>query len=323
MSGYKKDYTMADDKIYSKYGKIVQMMDDLQSAGCFDTTFSQPVFRIAVTGPNGSGKDSFINSLLGFPFLPPNCKSKRQMEIRVIHSVEDISPMVQIEELKKSFTNHLDCSKNLADLQKATNDTNENISIRLNFTTNMSADLYIISTCQQDPSNQHCESLLKEAIAPSNHMIILVLEAMHLSDSFMQVRDHWFNLIKNYDPNLERTMVVLTKCDILPNNYNYNKMKQFLRETNEIFNPKYGFVCVKTNFATHIEPSQQMQLEREYFCNHKVLQYLNINDYFTIDTAGSKITKWIFQQNEFKKTLIFAYSKLQDRMKYVESELQK
>ena len=323
MSGYKKDYTMADDKIYSKYGKIVQMMDDLQSAGCFDTTFSQPVFRIAVTGPNGSGKDSFINSLLGFPFLPPNCKSKRQMEIRVIHSVEDISPMVQIEELKKSFTNHLDCSKNLADLQKATNDTNENISIRLNFTTNMSADLYIISTCQQDPSNQHCESLLKEAIAPSNHMIILVLEAMHLSDSFMQVRDHWFNLVKNYDPNLERTMVVLTKCDILPNNYNYNKMKQFLRETNEIFNPKYGFVCVKTNFATHIEPSQQMQLEREYFCNHKVLQYLNINDYFTIDTAGSKITKWIFQQNEFKKTLIFAYSKLQDRMKYVESELQK
>ena len=71
MSGYKKDYTMADDKIYNKYGKIVEMMDDLQSAGCFDTTYSQPVYRLVVTGPNGCGKDSFINAILGFPFLPP------------------------------------------------------------------------------------------------------------------------------------------------------------------------------------------------------------------------------------------------------------
>ncbi len=101
MCAYRKDYSMADDKIFSKYGKIVTMMDDLQSAGCFDTTYSQPVFRLVVTGPNGSGKDSFINTILGFPFLPPGCKTKRQMEIRILHSTEDVSPMVQIEDLKK------------------------------------------------------------------------------------------------------------------------------------------------------------------------------------------------------------------------------
>ena len=101
MSGYQKDYTMADDKIYSKYGKIVTMMDDLQTSGCFETTYSQPVYRIVVTGPNGSGKDSFINCLFGYPFLPPNCRSKRQMEIRFVHAIEDVSPMVEIEEVRR------------------------------------------------------------------------------------------------------------------------------------------------------------------------------------------------------------------------------
>ena len=148
MSTYRKDYSMADDKIYNKYGKIVTMMDDLQSAGCFDATYSQPVYRLVVTGPNGSGKDSFINSLLGFPFLPTNSRTKRQMKIHILHTSEDVSPMVQIEEMKKSFTRHMECSKNIADLQKATNDSNQNMSIRLNFTTNSSADLYIISTCE-------------------------------------------------------------------------------------------------------------------------------------------------------------------------------
>ena len=323
MSAYKKDYTMSNDKIFNKYGKIVQMMDDLQSAGCFDTTYSQPVYRLVVTGPNGSGKDSFINSILGFPFLPPNCKSKRQMEIRILHSLEDVSPMVQIEELKKSFTNVMDCSRNIADLQKATTDSNQNTSIRINFTTNTSTDLYIISTCEQDPNNDTARSLLREALSPSSNFIILVMEAMTLNDNFVHIRDEWFNLIKNYDPSLERTMVVLTKNDLLPNNFNYNKIKQFLRESNEIFSPKYGFVCVKTNFPSHLEPADQNRLEREYFSNHKTFQFYSINDYFTVDIAGEKITKWIYQTNEFKKNLIFAYSRLQERMKFVDSELQK
>ena len=28
MSGYKKDYTMSDDKVYNKFGKIVSMLDE-------------------------------------------------------------------------------------------------------------------------------------------------------------------------------------------------------------------------------------------------------------------------------------------------------
>ena len=323
MSGYQKDYTMADDKIYSKFGKIVTMMDDLQTSGCFETTYSQPVYRIVVTGPNGSGKDSFINCLFGYPFLPPNCRSKRQMEIRFVHAIEDVSPMVEVEEVRKKFTRFSECSKFVADLQNATNDSNQNMSIRMNLTSNMSGDFYVISTCEQDAGNPHDKSLLREALAPSSNFIILVLDAKTLDDSQLQIRDKWFNLIKNYDPELERTMVVFTKCDILPNNFNFSKFKIFLKDTNEVFSPKYGFACVKANFASHIEASDQVRIEREYFCNHKHFQFYNTNDFFTFDVVAEKIIKWIYETKEFKKNLVNAYNKLLDRSKFVDSELQK
>ena len=324
MSGYKKDYTMSDDKVYNKFGKIVSMLDDLQETGCFEPGYTQPVYRIAVTGPNGAGKDSFINCLFGYSFLPANCKSKRQMEIRFMHSLEDVSPMVQIDEVpNKKFTHFPDCSRKIAEIQNGTTDSNEGTAIRMTLTSNTSADLYVISTCQQDTGNQSANTLLREALAPSSNFIILVMEAIYLNDDFKQKRDHWFSLIRNYDPLLSRTMVVFTKCDVLPNNFNYNKIKAFLRETNDVFNPKYGFVCVKTNFMAHIEPSDQARMEREYFCNHKTFGYLNINDYFTLDTAGEKITKWIYETNDFKKTMSYAYNQMQERMKFVDAELDK
>ena len=323
MSGYKKDYTMSDDKVYSKFGKIVSMLDDLQTTGCFEPGFTQPVYRLVFTGPNGAGKDSLINCLFGYTFLPANCKSKRQMEIRFMHSLEDVSPMVQVDELNKKFTHFPDCSKKIADLQNSTNDSNQGNPIRMTLTSNSSADLYVISTCEQDAGNSYDKTLLREALAPSSNFIVLVMEAIYFNDDYKHKRDHWFNLIRNYDPDLERTMVVLTKCDILPNNFNYNKIKQFLRDSNDIFNPKYGFVCVKTNYMAHMEPSDQVRMEREYFCNHKVFGYISINDYFTLDTIGEKITKWIYEANEFKKTMVYAYSRMQDRMKFVDSELEK
>ena len=323
MSGYKKDYTMSDDKVYNKFGKIVSMLDDLQETGCFEPGYTQPVYRIVVTGPNGAGKDSFINCLFGYTFLPANCKSKRQMEIRFMHSLEDVSPMVQIEGVNKKFTHFPDCSRNIADIQNGTNDSNEGTVIRMTLTSNTSADMYVISTCEQDTGNQSANALLREALAPSSNFIVLVMEAIYLNDDFKQKRDHWFNLIREYDTNLQRTMVIFTKCDVLPNNFNFNKLKAFLRESNDVFNPKYGFVCVKTNYMAHIEPSDHARMEREYFCNHKVFGYLNINDYFTLDTAGEKITKWIYETNDFKKTMSYAYNQMQERMKFVDSELEK
>ena len=170
---------MADDKVYNKLGKIVTMLDDLQTTGCFEPGYTQPVYRIAVTGPNGAGKDSFINCLFGYTFLPANCKTKRQMEIRFMHSIEDVSPMVQIDELNKKFTHFPDCSRKIAELQNGTNDSNQSIALRMTVTSNTSADMYVISTCEQDVGNPYASTMLKEALGPSSNFIVLVLEAIY------------------------------------------------------------------------------------------------------------------------------------------------
>ena len=73
----------------------------------------------------------------------------------------------------------------------------------------------------------------------------------------------------------------------------------------------------------HIEPADQARMEREWFCNHKTFGYMNINDFFTLDTVGEKITKWIYETNDLKKAMVHAYSKMQERMKFVDSELEK
>ena len=75
----------------------------------------------------------------------------------------------------------------------------------MTLTSNTSADMYVISTCEQDTGNQSASTLLREALAPSSNFIVLVMEAIYLNDDFKQKRDHWFNLIRNYDSNLERT----------------------------------------------------------------------------------------------------------------------
>ena len=130
-------------------------------------------------------------------------------------------------------------------------------------------------------------------------------------------------MIKNFDPELERTMVVFTKCDMLPSNFNYDNFKIFLKDTNEIFSPKFGFVCVKANFPSYIQASDQTRIEREYFFNHNQFQIYNINDFFTLDVVAEKIIKWIYDTEEFKKNIVNIYNKLMDRSKFVNSELLK
>ena len=101
------------------------------------------------------------------------------MEIRVTHSLDDVSSMVQTEGVNKKFTHFPDCSRNIADIQNGTNDSNEGTVIRMTLTSNTSADMYVISTCEQETGNQSANSLLREALAPSANFIVLVMEAIN------------------------------------------------------------------------------------------------------------------------------------------------
>ena len=316
------DYQYSCDKIYAKYGKIVTMIDDLRSCGCFDSSFSPPVHGIVVIGENNSGKTSVINYLTGYNFLPFGTHSNRTLEIRFQHTSDNISPMIKIEGESKNFTNMDEVKKYISNLQNDINDDNLYEPIKLNLITNSSDDMLIIDTQVIDNNKPNTINIMKRYISDSSNLILLVLNANLFQEQNNSIRDNWFNIIKDYDKNLERTICIITKTDELPKNFNFNLIKNVLKENNEILNLKYGFICVKSNFASHYSSNDISRLEREYFCNHKVFQFLSINDNFTFETLGEKITKYFYDTYQFKKDMIYMYNQMKSRLAYCEKELQ-
>ena len=316
------DYQYSCDKIYAKYGKIVTMIDDLRSCGCFDSSFTPPVHGIVVIGENNSGKTSVINYLTGYNFLPFGTHTNRTLEMRFQHTSDNISPMIKIEGESKNFTNMEEAKKYIQNLQNDTNDDNLYEPIKLNLITNSSDDMLIIDTQVIDNNKSNTSNMMYRYISDSSNLILLVLNANLFQEQNSSIREKWFNIIKNYDRNLERTICVITKTDELPKNFNFNLIKNVLKENNEILNLKYGFICVKSNFASHYSVSDISRLEREYFCNHKTFQFLSINDNFTFETLGEKITKYFYDTYQFKKDMIYMYNQMKNRLSYCEKELQ-
>ena len=316
------DYQYSCDKIYAKYGKIVTMIDDLRSCGCFDSSFSPPVHRMVVIGENNSGKTSVINYLTGYNFLPFGTHTNRTLEIRFQHTSENISPMIKIEGESKNFTNMDEAKKYIQNLQNDANDDNLYEPIRLTLTTNSSDDMLIIDTQVIDNSKANTIGIMKRYVQDSSNLILLVLNANLFQEQNSSIRENWFKIIKENDRNLERTICVITKTDELPKNFNFNIIKNLLKENNDILNLKYGFICVKSNFASHYSINDISRLEREYFCNHKVFQFLSINDNFTFETLGEKITKYFYDTYQFKKDIIYMYNQMKERLAHCEKELQ-
>ena len=317
-----QDYQYSCDKIYTKYGKITTMVDDLRSCGCFESSFSTPVHGIVVTGENNSGKTSVINYLTGYNFLPFGTRTLRTLEIRFQHTADNVSPSIKIEGESKNFTNMDEAKKYIANLLNDTNDSNIYEPIRLTLTTNSSEDMLIIDCQFEDNNNNSTLESKKRYLSDSSNLILLVLSAKIFMEENISIRDKWFNLIRNYDRNLERTIGVITKTDELPKNFNYNIIKSLLKENNEFLNLKYGFICVKGNFPSHYSASDITRLEREYFCNHKTFQFLSINDNFTFETLGEKISKFFYDSYQFKKDMKYMYNQMKEQLVYFEKELQ-
>ena len=50
---------------------------------------------------------------------------------------------------------------------------------------------------------------------------------------------------------------------------------------------------------------------------------MSLNDYFTVDTLGERITKFICDSYQFKKNMVYMYQQLKDRIAFNEKELAK
>lgn len=284
-----------------------------------------PVQRIAVIGESRSGKTSLIDTLLGYSALPREQKTMKNVEIKLVHSPDLSSPTIEFEEGNESkrFTNIEEAKKHLKEKQSKATDADIDEKIKMVISSNQSADLTIIDTIGIDERKTQSLEVVKRTILDSTTLIILVMNASLLTDENVQLRDKWFRLVREVDCDLERTICVFTHCDRLPTNFNYNKIKQFLRDSNEILNLKYGFICCKANFSASMGGSDLSHFEKEYFSSHKVFQFMSINEYFTIDTLGERITKFICDSYQFKKNISYMYQQLKEKIEKNEKELAK
>ena len=317
----------ACDEIYTKYGKIVTMIDELRSLGCFDSSFAMPVQRIAFIGDSKSGKTSLIDTLLGYDVLPRDTKNMRNLEIRINHSTELQSPTFEIEEssnVSKRFTSSFEAKNFLKEIQQKATIAELSDKVKMTLSTSQSAEMTLIDTVEIDERNSLTMDVVKRTIEDSDVLIVLVMNANLLQDENKQIKDKWFKLIKEVDYELGRTICVFTHCDRLPSNFNYgSKMKPYLKESNDELNLKYGFICCKPNFSSAMSASDVSHFEKEYFNSHKVFQFMSLNDYFTVDTLGERITKFICDSYQFKKNMVYMYQQLKDRIAFNEKELAK
>jgi hypothetical protein len=321
-SNKQNNYTNSPDKIYTKYGKIISIIDELNSYDCLSSSsYEKLIFRFTVIGPMASGKTSVIDSLLGYNFLPSGFPSKRNLIINVEHTNENISTSVNIE--NKNFTNLEEARKFIKELQKNTDEINKEIPIQIRLVSNQSADMifYDTSEINLDNINNINNNLMVRTLSDSSNFIILVIDCQHFSKENYHIRDLWFNLIRKYDKNLERTICLITKPDNVDNHFNFDDVKYFLQNQNEILNLKYSFVCVKSNLPLNKDASELARIEREYFGNHKTFQYLNLSDNFTFEVVGEKITKFIYESYKFKKNIQSIYKALKEKIEKNELEI--
>ena len=323
MFGNKQNnYTNSPDKIYTKYGKIISIIDDLNSYECLSSSsYEKLIYRFTVIGPMAAGKTSVIDSLLGYNFLPSGFPSKRNLIINIEHTNENVSTSVNID--NKNFTNLEEAKKFIRELQKNTDEINRDIPIQIRLVSNQSADMifYDISEVNLDNINNINNTLMTRTLSDSTNFILLVLDCQTFSKENYSLRDLWFNLIRKYDKNLERTLCVVTKPDNVSNSFNYDDVKYFLQGQNDILNLKYSFVCVKSNLPLNKDPSELARIEREYFGNHKTFQYLNLSDNFTFENIGDKITKYIYDTPKFKKNIQSIYRALKEKIEKNETEI--
>ena len=316
------NYTNSPDKIYTKYGKIISIIDELNSYECLSSSsYEKLVYRFTVIGPMASGKTSVIDSLLGYNFLPSGFPSKRNLIINIEHTNENVSTSVNID--NKNFTNLEEAKKFIRELQKNTDEINRDIPIQIRLVSNQSADMifYDISEINLDNINNINNTLMTRTLSDSTNFILLVIDCQNFAKENYSVRDLWFNLIRKYDKNLERTLCVITKPDNVSNNFDYECVKYFLQSENDILNLKYSFVCVKANLPLNKDSSELNRIEREYFGNHKSFQYLNLSDNFTFENIGDKITKFIYDSYKFKKNIQSIYRALKEKIEKNESEI--
>jgi dynamin 1-like protein len=264
--------------------------------------------HMVVVGSQSSGKSSILNSILGMDILPTgtNMVTRCPIQLELIQSKTEVkacfgtyeattwTPIkdVQIRYPNPTIEQRNDILNTIQEITQKNAGSNMNISfipihIRIyspNIPNLSLIDLpgltMVACTDQGQPKNikEQIRQLIGKYIEPKSSIILAVMPARPDIEA-----DIALDLIKEYDPNGERTIGILTKVDLMNDGTDITNLLD--GRVSKDLQLSYGYYAIRNRNKVEMETKTVMdglQLEYEWFSKHPVYNQMKYKEHLGI-----------------------------------------
>lgn len=290
----------------SNLRQLVNLVDELRDIGLYKY-INLP--RICVAGTQSSGKSSVLESIVGIDFLPrgDGIVTRRPIEFRLSKLREEdddgnLKPYIVFDGNSERFYDFEKAREHIQELTNKCAGQNKGIvddPIVLSVFSPDCPDLSLIDLpgvtrvpLKNSDQTDDIETLTKDMImryAGDPRTIILAVVAANVDMSTSDA----LQLARRADPMGIRTLGVITKIDLMDRGSNAVAMLQ-----NDEVPLRLGYTGVKNrsqkDIADGISIKDALELEHQYFSEHKVYKHLNPN-LWGIPSLVDKLTKVLYR----------------------------
>lgn len=332
-------YNEKDISVLTQNKEILKIGNILNSLFIDKKTIQIP--RLVVVGSQSSGKSSLLNSILGLDILPTgnNMVTRSPLQIELIQNTseytkaifgnyingkwttlneQDIEYPNTSEETKKNIYNEIESITK----KNAGNDMNisfKPIYLRIispNVPNLSLVDLpgltMVACTDKGQPKDikEQIKKMVGEYIQPSKTIILAVMPARSDIEA-----DIALDLIKEYDPNGERTIGVLTKLDLMNDGTDITHLLE--NNVSIDLQLKYGYYGIKNRSKKELFEKniiEGLEIEQNYFKNHSIYSNIKFRDNLGIPSLCRNLSTILVQsiKNCLPKILLEINQKLDE-----------
>ena len=292
------EYLSQNNNDLLKDRQVFELLNKLSSIK-FDKQINFP--EIIVVGTQSSAKSSLLNSIMGLNILPTASKmcSKNPTRIELLYNPN--SSLIQIGQyengifkkdkfydLKKiESENILQLQKDILSFSKKVTTSDNNVSqeemvikIQSPNVANLTLiDLPGIINVALDGQDSNIKQIIRNMINNYASNLNTIILSVMPSRVDLEV-DQALEIVKELDPNNQRSIGILTKPDLMSEN---SDISNYL--TGNISNNlklKYGYYCIKNKV------DENDLIETDYFNNHKI--YSKLEDKSRIGVVNLSLT---------------------------------
>ena len=324
---------------------ILQIGNAISSIfGNVDKKFNIEIPRLVVVGTQSSGKSSLLNGLLSMDLLPTGktivtrtplnlqlnqTQGESKVEFgnynqgiwKIEKTIAITTPTPTIDEIDRIRDEIINITNKIAGTEKSVSSTPINLQIYSPHIPNLSlVDLpgltMVACTDKGQPKDikQQIRKLVSSYIDSKNTIILAVMQARTDLET-----DVGLDLIKEYDPNGDRTIGVLTKIDLM--NIDSDISDYLLNNVSRDLLLKYGYFAVKNKSKEELTILDSLKEEKLFFDNHPIYSKLPCQQNITTPNLGTQLSNILI--NHLKKSLPNVITQLTNFQGTLEKELNK